>query len=332
MSIGVNNSGPKDEEAWRVSSKVHIASFRLKYLFRQSCSVFCTSVLNRIPSGMQVYAILFMLGMEQIAYSAASDYLAYPFLAKIGVGEQYLNLTRSMVMYIVANLLFPVAGWIIDVWVGQYRMLHFCLWLLWIGYALLAFLYSVYAFANWVLYLVPVLFALISLGHAGFQASAIPFGANSIRYRTSHELSSYFYSYYWVRNFGFIIYLFSAYCTKPNQGLLAGMYVMFAVLCITLALCLNGCFRNQFMADNERVNPYKKVVQVLYLAVVIKRPVYRSAFSFSGAKPPSRLNLTKTVHGGHFTSEEVEDVKTFLRLLGVLLFVFICLILYSGVS
>ena len=67
------------------------------------------------------------------------------------------------------------------------------------------------------------------------------------------------------------------------------------------------------------------------MALVIKRPVHRSAFSFSGARPPSRLNLTKKVHGGEFTSEEVEDVKTFLRLLVVLLFVLSSLVLYTGV-
>ena len=273
-----------------------------------------------------------MLGLEQIAFSSASEYLAYPFLHKVGVGEQYMNLVRGVVMYVVAYLLFPIAGGITDVWVGQYRMLHMCLWLLWIGYALLGVLYSVSEFAHWVLYLVPPLFVLISLGHAGFLASAIPFGADSIRYRTSHELSSYFYCYYWVRNFGLIIYLISATCTEPLPNLQADVYVMFAVLCITVALSMNGYFRKSFIVDKERVNPYKKVAQVLYLAVMIKRPVHRSAFSFSGAKPPSRLNLAKTVHGGRFSSEEVEDVKTFLRLLGVLLFIFIFLMVYDGVS
>ena len=86
------------------------------------------------------------------------------------------------------------------------------------------------------------------------------------------------------------------------------------------------------MVDKERANPYKKVLQVLYLMAVIKRPVHRSAFSFNGAQPPSRINLTKKVHGGKFTNEEVEDVKTFLRLLLVLAFIFILLTVYTGVS
>lgn len=305
---------------------MHVAAFRLRYLFRQSCSVFCKSVSWRIPTGKQVYAILFMLGMEQIAYAAASDFLVYPFLSKVGVGTQYLNLVRSSVIYIVANMLFPLMGWISDVYVGQYNMVHFSLWLLWVAYILLAVLYSISDFAvgQWNLYMLPVIFAAISLGHAGFQASAIPFGANSIMYRTSQELSSYFYCYYWVRNFSFILYIVSNRCTSIDQDIQAEVYVMIAVFCITLALCLNACFRRQIVVHAVSP-PYKKLVQVLYLALVIKRPVHRSAFSFSGAKQPSRINLAKRVHGGKYTSEEVEDVKTFLRFLVVLAFILCCL-------
>ena len=108
---------------------------------------------------------------------------------------------------------------------------------------------------------------------------------------------------------------------------------MVAAVCISVALVFNGLFRRWFSTKWESINPYKKVIQVLYLAMVIKRPVHRSAFSFTpGAKPPSRISLTKEVHGGKFSSEEVEDVKTFLRLLVILLCVLVALIVYSGVS
>ncbi len=91
--------------------------------------------------------------------------------------------------------MFPVMGWIADVWVGQYRMIHFSLWLLWQGYAVLAFLYSFSLLDpnQTPIYALTVLFASISVGHSGFQASAIPFGVEVIKYHTSQELSSYFH-------------------------------------------------------------------------------------------------------------------------------------------
>ena len=285
----------------------------------------------RVPSGRQVYAILFMLAMEQVAFSSSTDFLIYPFLYKVGVGLQYLNLVRNIVFYMAPPLLFPVTGGVADIWVGHYRMIQVSLWLLWVGYALLAILYSI-TVEDWDLYLLPLVFAVICLGHAGFQASAIPFGANAIKYKTSQELSSYFYCYYWVRNLGLMIYLFSTTCSYLEDSVKFEIYVMISVFCISLALCIYGLTRRDFVPNSERVNPYRKVFRVLYLALVIKRPVHRSAFSFTGAQPPSRLNLTKRVHGGKFTSEEVEDVKTFVRLLGVVGFILLGLILYSGVS
>lgn len=313
-----------------------IAAYRLNYLFRQPSSVFLKSVLGRIPSGRQVYLILFMLGLEKLAYSAASDYVLFPFLSKVNVGGiQYLSMIRAIVTYIVAFLLFPIAGWIADAWMGQYRMIHLSLWLLWFGYAAMAIMYSISDFPSvrhYNYYTLPLLFVIVSIGSAGFQASAIPFGANLIMYKTSQELSSYFHCYYWVRNFGLTIYVISSICSDMTATVQAEVYVMISVCCITLALCLNGIFKSWFKHDKERMNPFKKVIQVLYLALVIKRPVHRSAFSFTGALPPSRLNLTKTIHGGKFTNEEVEDVKTFLRLLVVLALILLSLIVYTGVS
>ena len=41
----------------------------------------------------------------------------------------------------------------------------------------------------------------------------------------------------------------------------------------------------------------------------------RSAFTYCEKQIPSQLDLGKMQYGGPYTTEEVEDVKTFLRLL-----------------
>ncbi len=330
-----NASSSSNHGSWALHRA--IAVYRLKYVCAQPCSVFCKSVLSRIPSGKRVYIILLMMGLEQLAYSAASDYLLYPLVSKVEfMAPKYETLVRNVILtYIFSFPLFPVMGWIADVWVGQYRMIHFSLLLLWLGYAALSLLYSLCPLdpSQNSLYALPILFAAISVGHSGFQANAIPLGAEVIKYRTSQELSSYFHCYYWVRNLGLVLFFVSSNCNTMDIKSQGVVYCMVATACISLALVLNGCFKYLFNAPRERINPYKKVLQVLYLAMVIKRPVHRSAFSFTpGAKPPSRISLTKEVHGGKFSSEEVEDVKTFLRLLGILLSILIALIVFSGVS
>jgi hypothetical protein len=51
--------------------------------------------------------------------SQESPYLIYPLFQRIGVGVQYLNLLQAVVVYIVVYLLYPIVGWITDVWVGH---------------------------------------------------------------------------------------------------------------------------------------------------------------------------------------------------------------------
>ena len=62
-------------------------------------------------------------------------------------------------------------------------------------------------------------------------------------------------------------------------------------------------------------NPLKTVLSVLKYAATHKHPVRRSAFTYSEDEIPSRINLGKSKYGGPFTTEQVEDVKTFFRLL-----------------
>ena len=49
----------------------------------------------------------------------------------------------------------------------------------------------------------------------------------------------------------------------------------------------------------------------------IKYPRLRSAFTYWEDKPYSRIDLGKAKYGGPFITEQVEDVKTFFRVLGI---------------
>ena len=72
---------------------------------------------------------------------------------------------------------------------------------------------------------------------------------------------------------------------------------------------------------HRRANPYKLVCRVIQFAWKHKVPVQRSSLTFYENEMPSRLDLGKTRYGGPFTFEQVEDVKAFLGILKVLLFI-----------
>ncbi len=73
------------------------------------------------------------------------------------------------------------------------------------------------------------------------------------------------------------------------------------------------------MKEPPTHNPFKLIYQVLKYAVKNKYPKQRSAFTYWEDKPYSRIDLGKAKYGGPFTTEQVEDVKTFFRLLIVII-------------
>ena len=57
------------------------------------------------------------------------------------------------------------------------------------------------------------------------------------------------------------------------------------------------------------------VYKIIKYAIRHKHPQYRSAFTYCEDELPSRIDFGKNKYGGPFTIEQVEDVKTFLRVL-----------------
>ena len=152
-------------------------------------------------------------------------------------------------------------------------------------------------------------------------------------------MSSYFYYYSCSRDAGLLIGLtlflllfstniklypdFNAWSEDHyTQHTLHAIHPLFAVLSITVALILHFCTSQRYFKDKDYSNPLRLIINVLYYAATVKRqpPRYRRAFRY-GEERKSRIELAKKEYNdGIFTSEEVEDVKTFLR---------ICLVIFS---
>eukprot|EP00731_Ephydatia_muelleri_P005667 Em0002g1843a len=86
------------------------------------------------------------------------------------------------------------------------------------------------------------------------------------------------------------------------------------ILCLALCRGARGC-NIQFIREPPSRSPYISVFKVLQFAKNHKTPLHRSALTYWEDGPPSRLDMGKDKYGGPFTNEQVEDVKTFFRLL-----------------
>lgn len=334
LSYNDSESKYTTTEEYEAQVAREVRRYRLKYIFCQSCPKFCHNCRNRFPSEKSVYLVLFLSFFERLAYYAALGNILEPFLSTAypNISPAVQSLLLSVFLDMSAQLLFPLFGWIADAKIGRYHMLHFSMWFLWCSYGLITLLFSVDDRVSWNRYLLPVWMLIINIGSAAFQATAIPFGADQIVYGPSEQISSFFYWYYWLRNLGAIFLYLSFTCTNFDAHWHGIVFGLIATASMSLVLILNALLGGWFFIDPEKKNPLWNIIKIFLAAVKAKRPLIRSAFSFSNLPAPTRMDLTKTVHGGQFDSEEVENAKTVGRVLTVLLSVSGALIAYRGVS
>ena len=83
------------------------------------------------------------------------------------------------------------------------------------------------------------------------------------------------------------------------------------VLLLSVGLILDFYFHHKLVKEPVTVNPVNLVFKVLKYAAKHKYPVQRSAFTYCENEQPTRLDYGKSKYGGPFTTEQVEDVKTF---------------------
>ena len=93
----------------------------------------------------------------------------------------------------------------------------------------------------------------------------------------------------------------------------------YGVLIVIIAVLSFCCFKRHLVIEPaQHNNPIKLIWRVMRYALTHKQPVRRSAFTY-GELPPSRLDHCKERYGGPFTTVQVEDVKSFLYILSIVL-------------
>lgn len=221
----------------------------------------------------------------------------------------------------IPQLFYPIAGWIADARLGRYRAIEMSLWLLYIGNCVLFFPFlflQLIGKEDRVYIIFPLAYVIINLGLAGFRTNIIQFGMDQTVDASGSEQSAFIHWYYWSMYAG----------TATASSILGCLYTNFLpfviavginVLLTGLALFLWYCLNPWFIKEPITNNPFKTVYMVLKYSSIHKAPLYRSALTYWDDIPPSRLDLGKSKFGGPFSTEEVEDVKTFFATALVLL-------------
>ena len=244
-------------------------------------------------------------------------------------------------------LCFPLLGYLSDVRFTRYRAIKGTFVSLLVGQVLAMMYLFVVAIVDFTLgvnpftlhvnaaYLIVGLLGavLMIVGEGIFEASAIQFGLDQLLEAPTQKLISFIHWYYWSQNVGqqILFYIITGWLAilpcnyQENLSInFISMSVLLGVLCCTTALGLLLIWHSKANLYNEKagLNPFKNIYKVLRYSWNHKIPENRSALTYWEEDIPPRIDLGKNKYGGPFTNEEVEDTKTFLRILPLLLCLF----------
>ena len=232
-------------------------------------------------------------------------------------------------------------GFIADRYFGRAKVLYYSWILLFVIHCAIAFYLSIVYMHNLTVkehlqYVSVLITSLLgnSIGLAGVRVNLIPFGVDQMGAASSDQLSSYFHWYYWSRNAGIFIAYSIGIFSIPKLYSLYIVILLLLVPCVAAAAgsIINICGDAWFVKKEKVGNPLLMIYRVLSYALSVRRPMHRSAFSYDGRPKPSRIDLAKETHFGKFRDEQVEDVKTFLRILLMLISLVGFLCVYGLVS
>ena len=255
----------------------------------------------------------------------------------------------------ITLLFYPVLGLVADLKCNRYNFVKVSIILLSISSLLMVlFISALLALSEikislvdpipsyfWPLAAIVISFAILPLGM--FDAVGIQFGMDQMVEASSDQISAFTHWYYWSMNIGIGVQALLLLCSllilrscvlhvksidhKKQWEAHAFLYNFFPMTLLEAIAVSAACFtiykfKRHLTVEPAGNNPFTMVYKVLKYAWQHKCPERRSAFTYWEEDIPPRIDLGKSKYGGPFTTEEVEDVKTFLLLLLVLVSLF----------
>ena len=210
----------------------------------------------------------------------------------------------------------PLAGWLADIRFGRYKVIHWSMWIMWAA-SILATVSSVVSLLvddeNKIFQKISVaIFVIVAIGFGGYQANIIQFGLDQLQDASTTEITAFIRWYIWTYVSSRAVFQTTHTCVDNSNHIVGQL-----VTCISLTIVISSSFIFSSCLVKEPVtqNPFKLIYNVIRYAIKQKHPRCRSAFTYCEDELPSRIDFGKSKYGGPFTTEQVEDVKTFLRLL-----------------
>ena len=211
----------------------------------------------------------------------------------------------------IFHFFFVLGGWLVDMYLGHYRVTKYSLRVLWVSLIASDLLT---AFENASITKAKAVPSFIGIGASACVVSNIfQLGSDQLFDASSSQITSFINWQIWAFFFAISISLISSICFCSSYTDSISLLIP-ATFCTVSVIC-DFFFSKWIVEEPVKTNPIKQIYQVLKYAAKNKYPRLRSAFTYWEDKPYSRIDLGKSKYGGPFTTEQVEDVKTFFRIL-----------------
>ena len=238
-------------------------------------------------------------------------------IGKHYIAKHYDNHTLVYVLVLIPmGLTIVLAATLADFRFGRYKIISFSLWIVWICSILLTLTAIITDFTHIGLTQVPpaMLLVLLGIGWGGYQANIIQFGIDQLIDASATECKSFIIWLCWSYFASQVAVQYVRQCFDHN------IYLFLIMSCnVTIALVLKLIFSHHLIKEPSTQNPFKLIYKVIKYAIKHKHPRQRSAFTYCEDTIPSRIDFGKSKYGGPFTTEQVEDVKTLLRTITLIL-------------
>ena len=274
-------------------------------------------VYNAIPVGMCT-----ALGFN-ITYTLVSEPEQYSCWAVMTDTKASNSFIVSLIQTCLYFVLYPILGWLTDTFVNRKRAMKMSLFLCWFGSLLQVVSYCIQygtcglptSFAKYGLSLVALLCLMI--GTACYQVNILAYGLDQLYEKANSHVRSFIHWIVWAQYIGFLVSYIAFVNGIVYQAKLLLVTGMVIFISSSIGLLLDQAIEHKFEPVARRArnnNPYNLVFKVLVYAKKHKSPQNRSALTYWENSIPHRINLGKSQYGGPFTDEEIENVKTFFRI------------------
>lgn len=234
---------------------------------------------------------------------------------------------NPFVIFIISLLLYPFHGWLADTHYGRYNVTKWslrALLLMSMLFCMTSGLLQYFSSSSsdsysWLLHSFSILwyavYIPVSICMGGCLVNSFQLGIDQLADATSEEIVSFFHWILWV-------WYFCKFLVRLSQSCICLEYkpvgYLLVPLLLTIAVVLDLLFNHWLIKEPVAENSVTLVFKVLRYAMKNKYPRHQSALTRLDDRCHSRLDHAKFTFGGPFTTEQVEDVKSFFRIVVVL--------------